>query len=120
MLILPALPAFTADPVKPVMVSVKGGTFSMGSNEGAFRTSEKVHEVTVRSFLLSETEITQELYAAVMNENPSFFKGGDLPVDSVSWFEAILFCNALSVRFGLPPAYTIEGENVTWIRESRG
>jgi formylglycine-generating enzyme required for sulfatase activity len=111
---------FAAEPSKPAMISVKGGTFYMGSNEGSFRTTERVHEVTVRPFLLSETEVTQELYTAVMNENPSYFKGNDLPVDSVSWFDAVLFCNALSLRLGLSPAYTIEGENVTWSREARG
>jgi formylglycine-generating enzyme required for sulfatase activity len=100
------------------MISVLGGTFFMGSNEN--RVTERVHEVTLRSFLLSETEVTQELYAAVMNENPSFFKGSSLPVDSVSWFDAIQFCNALSIRFGLTPAYTIEGGNVIWNREAKG
>jgi formylglycine-generating enzyme required for sulfatase activity len=107
-------------PVKPVMISVKGGTFFMGSNEGAFRVTERVHETTVRPFLLSETEVTQELYAEVMNQNPSGFKGSQLPVETVSWLDAVLFCNALSLRSGLSPAYTVEGESVTWNRESKG
>jgi len=106
--------------LKPSMISVKGGTFFMGSNEGAFRNNEKVHEATVRSFLISETQVTQELYTAVMNQNPSVFRGANHPVDSVTWFDAVLFCNALSVSFGLSPAYTIQGENVTWNRDARG
>ncbi|MDR2313197.1 MAG: formylglycine-generating enzyme family protein [Spirochaetaceae bacterium] len=112
-------PAAPALPLYP-MISVQGGTFLMGSNEGSFRVSERVHEVRVCSFLLSETEVTQELYTAVMQENPSYFKGPALPVDSVSWLDTILFCNALSLRSGLPPAYTIEGETVTWNRDSMG
>jgi formylglycine-generating enzyme required for sulfatase activity len=88
----------------------------MGSRGEAIRTVE----ARVSSFFISETEVTQDLYTAVMGENPSYFKGGDLPVDSVSWFEAAAFCNALSVRAGLPPAYVINGENVVWDRKSRG
>jgi formylglycine-generating enzyme required for sulfatase activity len=106
--------------IKPAMISISGGTFFMGSNEGSFKVTERVHEVTVRPFLLSETEITQELYAEVMNQNPSWFKGSRLPVETVSWLDAVLFCNALSLRFGLSPAYTVEGENVIWNRESKG
>jgi len=121
LMLLAALPAFSIEAsLKPAMISVKGGTFFMGSNEGAFRNNEKVHEATVRPFFLSETQVTQELYTAVMNQNPSAFKGTNHPVDSVTWFEAVLFCNALSASFGLNPAYTIEGENVSWNREARG
>ncbi|MDR2072280.1 MAG: formylglycine-generating enzyme family protein [Spirochaetaceae bacterium] len=113
----PGMPAEIA-PLR--MISVRGGVFLMGSSESSFRVTERVHEVTVRSFLLSETEVTQELYTAIMKENPSYFKGPNLPVDSVSWLDTILFCNALSVRSGLPPAYTIEGETVIWDRGSKG
>ncbi|GHV85178.1 hypothetical protein AGMMS50230_07860 [Spirochaetia bacterium] len=118
-ILLIGVPVFAANPAaKPVMVSVKGGTFFMGSGEN--RVTERIHEVNIRPFLISETEVTQELYTAIMNENPSAFKGSDLPVDSVSWFDAIQFCNILSSRFGLPMAYTIVGETVTWNRESKG
>ena len=118
LLLAAAIPVFAAGPPKPVMVSVKGGAFFMGSGENA--VTERVHETTVRPFLLSETEITQELYQTVMNENPSAFQGAQNPVDSVSWFDAVRFCNALSLRFGLEAAYVINGETVTWNREARG
>jgi formylglycine-generating enzyme required for sulfatase activity len=104
----------------PRMIAVAGGTFLMGSSEGAFRQTERVHEVSLRSFFISETEITQELYQAVMNQNPSQFKGNENPVESVSWFDAVKFCNALSEQYGLAPAYTIDGDTVTWNTESRG
>ncbi|MCL1815129.1 MAG: formylglycine-generating enzyme family protein [Treponema sp.] len=115
LLICLVIPAYTAGPLgRPAMISVRGGTFFMGSSE------YRVHETTVHPFLISQNLVTQELYTSVMNENPSFFKGDNLPVDSVSWFDAVQFCNALSARFGLAPAYIIEGENVRWNRESKG
>ncbi|MDR2143430.1 MAG: formylglycine-generating enzyme family protein [Treponema sp.] len=104
----------------PRMVAVAGGTFVMGSSEGAFRQNERVHEVSLRSFFISETEVTQELYQAVMNQNPSTFKGNEYPVESVSWFDAVKFCNALSEQYGLAPVYAINGDTVIWDRESRG
>jgi formylglycine-generating enzyme required for sulfatase activity len=105
---------------KPKMVNVRGGTFFMGSNEGSYALNEKVHQVTLTPFLISETEVTQALYESIMNVNPSRYKGADLPVENVSWFDAVQFCNALSLRAGLPVAYTIEGERVIWNREAKG
>jgi formylglycine-generating enzyme required for sulfatase activity len=113
-----AMIVFAAGPIRPYMVPINGGTFYMGSNEN--RITERVHEVTIRPFLISDTQVTQELYEAVLGENPSAFKDGNNPVDSVSWFDAVRFCNALSLINNLPPAYIIDGEKVTWIRESRG
>nr|WP_294424678.1 formylglycine-generating enzyme family protein [uncultured Treponema sp.] len=56
------------------------------------------------------TEVTQELYKSVMGENPSNFKGEkNLPVERVSWYDAIVFCNRLSVKEGLKPVYSIDG-----------
>jgi formylglycine-generating enzyme required for sulfatase activity len=104
----------------PRMIAVAGGTFVMGSSEGSFRQNERVHEVSLRSFFISETEVTQELYQAVMNQNPSQFKGNEYPVESVSWFDAVKFCNALSEQCGLASVYTIDGDAVTWNREARG
>lgn len=104
----------------PKMIAVTGGTFFMGSNEGAFSRNERVHEVTLKPFLISETEITQDLYQGVMKENPSHFKNSENPVENVSWFDAVRFCNALSEQCGFAPAYVVDGETVTWNRESRG
>ncbi|MCH5178055.1 MAG: formylglycine-generating enzyme family protein [Prevotellaceae bacterium] len=76
---------YTVNGVSFVMVAVEGGTFEMGSNEG-MRHLQPVHSVTLSSYYIGQTEVTQALWEAVMGENPSFyFKGGDLPVDYVSW-----------------------------------
>lgn len=59
------------------------------------------------------TEVTQALYKAVMGENPSEFMGDDLPVESVSWYDAIYFCNRLSEIKGLTPVYSVNGSTDT-------
>jgi formylglycine-generating enzyme required for sulfatase activity len=76
--------------------------------------------VTLSAFFLAETEVTQALWKEVAGTNPSRFTGDDRPVDSVSWFDAVKFCNALSEKAGLPPAYEIDGETVTWRRDAGG
>jgi formylglycine-generating enzyme required for sulfatase activity len=104
----------------PRMIAVAGGSFTMGSTESIYRQDEKIHQVNVRSFFLSETEVTQDLYQAVMGTNPSYFKGGDNPVEMVTWYDAVKFCNALSEMNGLTPAYFIDGDNVVWNRDAKG
>lgn len=112
------------------MVRVASGTYTLGSpsNEEARDKDEKVHAVTLsRPFLIGTTEVTQDQWEAVMGSNPSKFKGGDLPVENVTWFQAVEFANALSLMEGLEPAYrisqtapTIEGKQVTWNRQANG
>jgi formylglycine-generating enzyme required for sulfatase activity len=62
-----------------------------------------------QNFEMSKTEITQELYKSVMGENPSRFKGANNPVECVSWYDAIWFCNKLSVAKGYEPVYSVDG-----------
>ena len=62
------------------------------------------------SYFMGATEVTQAQYEAVMGENPSRFKGGDLPVEQVSWYDAIYFCNKLSKLAGYSPIYAVNGE----------
>jgi formylglycine-generating enzyme required for sulfatase activity len=63
--------------------------------------------VRVPPFLLAKYPVTQALYFAVTGESPSTFKGDNKPVETVSWKEAVLFCNALSCQAGLPPCYAL-------------
>ncbi|KAA0265746.1 MAG: hypothetical protein EDM75_01850, partial [Chlorobiota bacterium] len=98
--------------VLPEMVSIEGGTFTMGSTDG--NSDEKpMHQVTVSSFMMSKTEVTQSLWESVMGSNPSNFKWNERPVESVSWYDAVEFCNKLSEKEGLQKAYSGSGENIS-------
>ena len=93
----------------PQMVLVEGGTFQMG----AAGVAEPVHSVTVSGFSIAKYEVTQKEWVAVMGSNPSYSKGDDKPVEKVSWFDAVDFCNRLSVKEGLQSCYTISGTSVS-------
>ena len=70
---------------------------------------------------MAETEVTQELYQAVMGHNPSEFTGDDqLPVEKVSWEDAIIFCNTLSELLGLAPVYQGSDNNATMNEDANG
>lgn len=87
------------------MVYVEGGTFSMGNSSGE-KDEKPVHSVTLSSFYMCDHEVTQAEYKAVTGKNPSYFSGNNKPVEQVSWFNAIEYCNALSRKEGLTPCYT--------------
>jgi formylglycine-generating enzyme required for sulfatase activity len=108
------------NPTKPTLASIlstivmKGmpaGTFTMGS-DSAVDSAQPAHQVTLSAFKMSETEVTQEQYLAVMDTNPSYWNTGSArrPVESVSWFNAVLFCNTLSKLSGLDTVY----DTTTW------
>lgn len=59
------------------------------------------------TYSMLNTEVTQKLYTSVMGSNPSHYKGDNYPVESVSWYDAVYFCNKLSERFGLTPVYAV-------------
>jgi formylglycine-generating enzyme required for sulfatase activity len=103
-------------------VLVKGGTFVMGSPAGEPERGrdEIQRRVAVSDFHLARSEVTQREYAALMGGNPSEFKGNDLPVENLSWFDALRYGNARSAREGLEPAYVIDGETVAWNRSANG
>ncbi|MBR1714072.1 MAG: formylglycine-generating enzyme family protein [Treponema sp.] len=63
-----------------------------------------------KKFEILNTEVTQKLYKEVMGENPSEFKGENNPVENVSWYDAIYFCNKLSEKCGYEPVYAVDGE----------
>ena len=76
--------------------------------------------VLTRNYIIEDHEVTQAEYEEVMHSNPSRHAGADRPVENVTWFDAIAYCNARSALAGLTQAYTISGESVTWDRESDG
>lgn len=63
----------------------------------------------IYAYSISKYEVTQGLYKAVMGENPSNFKGSENPVENVTWYDAIYFCNKLSEKCGLEPVYKVNG-----------
>ena len=64
-----------------------------------------------KSYSILKTEVTQELYKLVMGGNPSKFNGEEnLPVENVSWYDAVVFCNKLSVMDGFAPVYSVSGK----------
>jgi len=90
------------------MVLVEGGKFKMGDTNGIGRSDERpVQEVELNSFLISNILVTQKLWNLAMEFNPSNFEGYNLPVEHVSWYDCIEFCNRLSVLAGFTPSYTI-------------
>jgi formylglycine-generating enzyme required for sulfatase activity len=96
---LAALPAIT-------MVSIPAGTFQMGDTTTAVGAIP-VHSVTLGAFTISQTPVTQEQYLSVMGINPAYFDSGRTwPVESASWYDAALFCNALSKLAGTDTVYT--------------
>ncbi|RLW68596.1 MAG: hypothetical protein B6D68_03315, partial [spirochete symbiont of Stewartia floridana] len=74
---------------------------------------ETQHEVWVSPFYMSRYEVTQGEWHEVMRSSPSHFSGDSLPVEQVSWYDAVKYCNELSVQNGLTPVYTINGTSVT-------
>jgi formylglycine-generating enzyme required for sulfatase activity len=114
-------------PVPNNFVWIESGTFTMGSpasepqrgdNEGTQR------QVTVSAFYMGKYQVTQREYEELMGANPSSFKGSNLPVERVTWFEAVEYCNKRSQQEGLNPAYTISGtgntRTVIWNQGAKG
>ncbi len=84
--------------VKLEMIAIPGGSFQMGSED--FENTKPVHPVTLSPFHLGKFQVTQSQWQAVMKTNPSFFKGDTLPVEQVSWDDAVEFCEKLSKKTG--------------------
>jgi formylglycine-generating enzyme required for sulfatase activity len=109
----PVPPRPVQPPVPEGFVRVEGGTFQMGSASGGDNDERPAHTVTVKSFYMGKYEVTQKEWVEIMGSNPSNFKGDTLPVENVSWHDAIEYCNKRSMREGLTPAYRGSGDSVT-------
>lgn len=104
-------------------IEVGAGAFWMGSSvsERDREDDESRHRVAITvPYAIGATEVPQVLYNGVMGDNPSRFKGESRPVESVSWLDAVQFCNELSRRDGLAPAYRIVDTEVNWDRSAGG
>ena len=92
------------------MMPVEGGEFMMGSPDGdkdASGDEHPQHKVNLDyNFYMGKFPVTQKLFNSVINaKNPSEFKGDNRPVERVSWYDALAFCNALSEKCGLATCY---------------
>ncbi len=112
---------FTVNGVSFTMRLVEGGTFQMGatSEQGndAYDNEKPVHKVSLKSYYIGETEVTQALWKAVMGSNPSYFKGDNLPVENVSWNECQEFIRKLNQKTGKNFRLPTEAE---WEYAARG
>ena len=103
------------------MIRVEGGKFQMGatSEQGgdAYDNEKPAHPVTLSSFSIGETEVTQELWKAVMGSNPSKYKGKKHPVESVSWNDCQEFIRKLNAKTGRQFRLPTEAE---WEYAARG
>ena len=97
------------------LIDIPGGSIELRDD----RTKEK-WTVEIESFLLAKFPVTQDLYFEIAKESPSTFKGGKLPVESVSWKDAVTFCNLLSIQRGLKPCYIFSATHADIIFDSTG
>lgn len=81
-------------------IFVKGGTF--------INTKSNYNGATISNFYIGKYEVTQKEWIEVMGSNPSEFKGDDLPVEMVSWYDVVEYCNKRSIKVGLKPYYNID------------
>ena len=118
----PVTETFTVNGVTFKMVAVEGGTFTMGATaeqgSDAYDSEKPAHQVTLSSYCIGETEVTQALWQTVMGTNPSYF-AGDLnrPVEQVSWNDCQTFINKLNELTGKTFRLPTEAE---WEYAARG
>ena len=125
--IVPAAPqggtveTITVNGVSFNMIKVQGGTFTMGatSEQGSDvgNDAKPAHKVTLSDYYIGETEVTQELWQAVMGSNPSNFSGTNLPVERVSWDDCQTFVKKLNQLTGKNFRLPTEAE---WEYAARG
>ena len=86
---------FDVNGVQFKMVYVEGGSFMMGATleqgDDAYDNEKPAHKVTLDDYYIAETQVTQALWQAVMGNNPSNWKGDNLPVETISWNDCIVF-----------------------------
>ncbi|WP_431919951.1 formylglycine-generating enzyme family protein [Amycolatopsis tucumanensis] len=96
------------------MIAVPGGSVTVSD-----RRTQRSWAVEVAPFRMAAHQVTQAQYAAVTGSRPSASRGSELPAESVTWADAVRFCNALSVHEGLSPVYSF-GDDVEWDQDADG
>lgn len=111
---------WTIDGISFTMIPVEGGTFTMGATaeqDSDYENEKPPHSVTLSTFLIGQTEVTQALWQAVMGNNPSSHKGDNYPVDNVSWDDCQKFIAKLNYMTGKKFRLPTEAE---WEYAARG
>jgi len=117
------------EPAEPIinyseMVWVPGGTFEMGKNlgNGGGNDVTPVHTVTLTGFYMGKYEVTQARWKEIMGELPNMDRGvGDnFPIYRINFYDIIEFCNKLSIKEGLSPAYNRLDSMITIVAGSTG
>jgi len=111
MFITGACSKIQSDNKKPVdepggLVLIKGGTF-VNKKSNLFGKN-----ATLPDFYIGKYEVTQKEWVDIMGSNPSQFKGDDRPVEMVSWYDCIAYCNQRSIKEGLTACYTIDKNTI--------
>lgn len=88
------------------LVLVEGGTF-INTKSDYYKDNE-----SIASFYIGKYEVTQKEWIAIMGSNPSYFKGDNLPVDTVSWYDSVEYCNKRSEKEGFEPYYNIDKDRI--------
>lgn len=112
---------FTVNGVSFAMIKVEGGTFMMGATEeqgeDATEYESPVHQVTLSSYWIAETEVTQELWQSLMTVNPSYYVNPKFPVERISWEDCKTFISKLNQMTGMTFRLPTEAE---WEFAARG
>jgi len=97
------------------LVNIPGGEITLRDDR-----TRRTWTVTLDDFMLATCPITQALYEEVTDERPSIFRAPAHPVESVTWWDAVRFCNALSEHHDLDPCYAFTGAQVHWDTSADG
>jgi formylglycine-generating enzyme required for sulfatase activity len=96
-------------PLPAGMRRIVAGSFQMGSATSIYNNERPVHKVTLAAYYMDTTDVTQGDFTTLMGQNPSCYLGNPRrPVEQVTWYDAILYCNARSKRDGLDTVYSYD------------